>query len=79
MIAPSLEYFFLHDPSMFAPSLDLGFLGWKVSPFFHHLLSLLILFSLFVSKVKLGNLSRRKSGEFGLDCLLGHVASNMGL
>ena len=69
----------LHNPGMFAPFLGLGFLGWKVSPLLHHLISLLISFSLFVSKVRLGNLSRRKSGEFGLDCLFGHVASNMGL
>ena len=66
----------LHNPGMFAPFLGLGFLGWKVSPLLHHLISLLNSFSLFVSKVRLGNLSRRKSGEFGLDCLLRHIASN---
>ena len=69
----------LCDPSMFAPSLWLGFLGWKVLPLLHHLLSLLVSFPLFFSRVKLGNLSKRKNGEFGMECLFRHVAPNMGL
>ena len=70
---------YLHDLGLLAPFLDLSFLGWGVSLLLHNLLSLLILLSLFINRVKLGDLCRRQVGRLWLNCLFRDVAPNVGL
>ena len=69
----------LHCPSYFDPFLGLGFFGGKTISFFHHLLTLLVLFPLLICEAKLGNLGKGRGGRLDLDCRLGHIASYIGL
>ena len=60
------------------PSLSLGLLGWRFPSLVHYLFPLLVSLPLFISGLKLEGLCRGKGRGFGLDCLLGRVASSMG-
>ena len=69
----------LHDPDLLGPSLGLGFLRWEVSPRLHHFIPLWIPFSLFISKVSLGDLGRGKGGRLWLNYHFRSISPNIGL
>ena len=82
LVTPHLRIWFVqpwHVPPPPLPlSLSLGLLGWRFPSLVHYLLPLLVSLPLFISRFKLECLCRGKGKGFGLDCLLGCVASGMG-